>query len=130
MFVVLNIILFVFLIKIDAFQQAWQITNYNNPLIVFAAISFFLLFKNIKLKSKLINTLAKSTLAIYLISSSKLEDFYFNFVANQWNTNGDFAAVVSLIAFVIIFFVIAFLVDPIQRKINQKVINRICAKVS
>ena len=44
---------------------------YDDPLVVLASISYFLMFKNIKLKSKIINFLAKSTNETYLIHMNK-----------------------------------------------------------
>lgn len=51
-------------------NYAWHMTHYNNPLLIIAAISLVLLFKNFQFSSKVINKLALSSIAIYLVQSS------------------------------------------------------------
>ena len=51
-------------------SRAWQITLYNNPLIICSAIGLFLLFKNFDIHSGIINTVAKGAFGIYLFQSS------------------------------------------------------------
>lgn len=53
-------------------RYAWRITYYNNPFIILSSIFLFLIFKDIKLKSRAINSLAKSSFGIYLIQSSPI----------------------------------------------------------
>jgi surface polysaccharide O-acyltransferase-like enzyme len=44
--------------------------NYNSPLVIISAIAFFLFFRNLNIKSKAVNWLASSALAVYLITES------------------------------------------------------------
>lgn len=47
-----------------------RLYDYNSPLIIISAVSFFLFFRNLRIKSKIINWLANSVLAVYLITES------------------------------------------------------------
>jgi FlaA1/EpsC-like NDP-sugar epimerase len=51
-------------------KAAWHMTYYSNPLLIIAAISLVLLFKNFQFSSKFINKVALSSVAIYLVQSS------------------------------------------------------------
>lgn len=44
--------------------------TYSNPVFIFAAISFFLMFLKLRINSRIINKLAVSTFAVYLIHSN------------------------------------------------------------
>lgn len=54
-------------------KMAGYMCGYNNPLIVFAAVSFFLIFEDIRIPEKIgrcVNHIAKSCLAVLLLHSS------------------------------------------------------------
>lgn len=60
---------------------AWRLTWYNNPLLITSSICLFLLFKNINIHNRLINRLALSSFAIYLVQSSRFgEKIYYSFL--------------------------------------------------
>lgn len=52
-------------------DYTWRICYYNNPLVIFNAIMLFYIFLNTNIHSKVINYLASSSLAIYLVQSSQ-----------------------------------------------------------
>lgn len=57
--------------------RSWQMTYYNNPLIVLAAIGLFIFFSKIHINSVTINKLASSAFAIYMVQSSLLCNVYY-----------------------------------------------------
>ncbi|MDE6542907.1 MAG: acyltransferase [Muribaculaceae bacterium] len=54
--------------------RSWQMTGYNNPLIMLAAIGLFMFFSKIRFKSNMINKWASSAFAIYMVQSSLLSN--------------------------------------------------------
>lgn len=60
----------IFFLCINLPKISWQMTFYNNPLIVLSSCGMLLYFKDINFQNKLINHCAKSAFAIYLIQSS------------------------------------------------------------
>ena len=106
-------------------NYAHRMTNYNNPLIITAALSFFLLFLNFNFRSQIINKLSKSTLAIYLISGSFLGPLYYRFVGSQFLANGNVGAVLALLLGLVMFLLIAFAIDPVQRRVNKYLVDKI-----
>lgn len=64
----------------NAWIPKWGYT-YNNPFVIFSAVSFFLLFRTFDIKSTFINQIAKSSLAIYLIHENpNIRGTIYNFV--------------------------------------------------
>lgn len=51
---------------------AWRMTDYSNPLLILSAIGLFSFFLQLKIKSSLINRWSKSSLSIFLFTSSLL----------------------------------------------------------
>ena len=66
-YLLISIICSIFNAVISIFIEAYQAWAYNNPLVVFAAISFFLFFLSFNFSSKFVNCIASSTLGVYLI---------------------------------------------------------------
>ena len=84
---------------------AWKLTFYNNPLVIIGAISFFVLFLNIRIKSKVINYLSASALAIYLIQNTPLvSKWYYQTVADYHMNNESIwlsLGIIAILSFVI-----------------------------
>jgi hypothetical protein len=116
---------------------------YNSPLVIISSIAFFLFFRTLRIRSKLINWLASSALAIYLMhENSVIRDHLYNYISEigKQTTNG-FLLTGYFIILAIEIMVICILIDqirifvmsPIERilwKINiEKYINRIVDKI-
>ena len=106
-------------------NYAYRMTNYNSPFLIAASLSFFLIFLNFNFRSQIVNNLSKSTLSIYLISGSFLGPYYYRFVESQFCMYGNFGAVYSLILGLFFFLIIAFMIDPVQRKVNRVIVDKI-----
>lgn len=120
--------LFYYLFAHRVESWCWRMTFYNNPLVVTAAVALFLCFLNMDIRSTKVNMLAKSTFAIYLISCSLLEKFYYKTVADIYlTTNNNGWVILSILGFVVVFCVVAFLIDPIQRRLNDFVVGKVMA---
>jgi hypothetical protein len=112
--------------RIGKNEYSWRITHYNNPLIMLAAVYAILFFKNIHAQSKFINKIAASALAIYLIQSSPLVEYYlYEFIKNIYcnnlaNLNGGLTILtICFISFAIC--IISILLDQVQRFVNNQV---------
>lgn len=55
------------LLRYATAELAWKAFSYNNPLVMISAISFFFLFKNLKIRWTGITFFSSSVLAVYLI---------------------------------------------------------------
>jgi surface polysaccharide O-acyltransferase-like enzyme len=125
-----------------AYIPAWAYP-YNSPLVIISSIAFFLFFRTLNIKSKLINWLASSALAIYLISENPAIKYHIYTYINETGkqvTNG-FLLIGYLIISAIGIMIICILIDkirilvmnPVERmlgKINiEKYINIIINKL-
>ena len=73
----LNMILACVLYKMGYSDMVWKTTYYSNPLLIFAATSLVLLFRQVSFRSSTINYLASSALGIYLFQNTDLISRYF-----------------------------------------------------
>lgn len=61
-------------------SRSWQMTSYNNPLIIIAAIGLFIFFSKIHIESTIINKCASSVFAMYLVQESALGKIHYKLV--------------------------------------------------
>lgn len=81
----LTTVIMYWLIKRGAFELAWKMTYYNNPLIIISSIGLFYVFSNRTFYSKKLNFIAKSALAVYIVQSSTLiSKIYYTIIAESW----------------------------------------------
>ena len=99
--------------------------NYNNPLVITAAILLFLLFKNINIGSnKIINKLAEASFPAYLIHINLLE-----YCGIKDIVNGNTALLIlHIIGSAIILYVISFVIFIVYDLITKPVFKSISGK--
>jgi hypothetical protein len=88
---------------------AW---TYNNPLLVIAAIAFFLFFVSFDFSSKIINNIARCTLGVYLIHENAYmsQYIYSERIASIYSSN-----IIYFIGSVLFLFSVCSIVDWIIR---------------
>lgn len=103
--------------------------NYNNIFVIISSIAFFLIFKDLKFKSKVINNLAKYTFGVYIIHINNFirviiwkkllhtDEFY----------NSNYFAL-HLIASVVVIYTICIAIDCIRSKIFKLTIDKLAKK--
>ena len=117
-------------------EAAIKMTYYNNPLIIISAIGLFLLFSTIRINSKLINRMALSTFAIYLVQSSLwCWSFFYKEInigysrsvteATGIYTMGGGGLIICALSIAVIMF--SIIIDQIQKPLNNYFIN-ICIR--
>lgn len=111
---------------IPYFVRNTRIIWYNSPIAVLAAIALFITFINIKIgKIKLINNIAQSTFAVYLISDHPVvRNWLYGFL--PINSNIDETAVIP---YVLLFSLVVFIVCIIAEKIRTMFFNRLEEKM-
>jgi hypothetical protein len=101
---------------------------YNSPLIIISAIAFFLFFRTLNFHSKIINWLASSSLAVYLIHDHPtFRDIIYKYINNiekQMDNKFNFVIYLLLVGIVILLFCVLFdklrllITNPIEKLIN------------
>ena len=103
-------------------------TGYNNPLLILNGVIVFLLFKNITLNhNKIINDIASSSFAVYLIHDSNLGHFYLKEIMTYINKIGN---VQYYYIFYIIFagaviYIASYLIDKVLHTIYNPIIIKV-----
>jgi hypothetical protein len=99
--------------------------NYNNPLVIISSISLFIIFKNIKLQSNIINWMAESALAIFLIHVELPYGRFFQYLnrhyGNRWYIGIIYFFMVCFVFIVSIIIdkIRMLITDPIEKKLNE-----------
>lgn len=94
----------------------------NSILILLWSLSLFLLFMGIRIQSRIINTLASTTLGIYLLHDGKIQHVLWNNIfKNSTHTYSRFLIIHILIAVSIIFIVGCF-IDLIRQYLANKIV--------
>lgn len=105
---------------------AWHTMHYNSPLIILASISLLLLFKNVKLKSRFINNIAKSSFSIYLIQNSAVvSTLYYGIIKKiiSIGYNDIILIVVTLAVLSIIIIMISIILDQLRLRVYNVLNN-------
>ncbi len=100
---------------------AWYINSYNSPLTVIAAVCLFNGFRSMSMQqNRVINWLASSSLAIYLVHDcAYFRDIVYGSIAQIYDTN------IAIVAYVILFAIAAGMVlfIPCIDKIRMLITN-------
>ena len=92
-----------------------KIFDYNNPLVLIAAISFFFLFKGIQIRSDIINSVSPYVLGVYLFHDHPLTREHL--VENLFNLSQNSSAYFNffnLLFVTLLIFTAGFVVDKIR----------------
>lgn len=65
-FTILSVVVAYEIINRDHYNYLFLVYLYNNPINILSSISFFMIFLSFTMKSKIVDNIAKSTLAIYI----------------------------------------------------------------
>ena len=111
-------------------QLFTRLYDYNNPIVVFSAICFFLTFEKLKIgNKKWINHIAKSTLAVLLIHGSAAINppmkKYFNDILSDYS---DVALIGMWALGILVIFVLSVVIDQFRllsyRLVGAKIENK------
>ena len=110
----LTLISYLFVFK--GYCKAWRLYQYSNPLVILAAVYFFLYFTKITFKSKIINWIAVSSFAAYLVHCDIhfFSPYYLNIISQWFQIQGTISFFCHTTAFIIALFFISILLDKIR----------------
>lgn len=104
---------------------------YNSPAVLIMSVSFFYCFLRIRLKSSLVNYLAKSAFAVYLVHKAPViwGDFLKPFLIKEWQDLSltEYSALVLVGAIAI--YLIVIVPDIIRRKLSDALLLLLANKI-
>lgn len=99
--------------------------EYNNPLVIAAAISLFCFISSYNFKSKTVNFIASCTLPIYLLQDGILGKTIYKFQYLFYQMHSDY--LLLLIGFMLLcticFFIISIIIEPLRKKFMNPLID-------
>lgn len=111
----------------DSSSVWFSIVQYNHPFLIVSSIAFFLFFTTLHFSSKIINFIAPSSLAVYILHDnkyfnsqlySKIGDCYF--AANDWG-----GGALLLFAIILAIWSMGYMIDIIRRGLTYP-IEKVC----
>ena len=110
------------------YKTLWQLYHYDNPLVVLSAIFLFLTFRGIRIRSRIINWISSSILAVYLIHESPfISEKLYSYIYKTIRAHGHFS-METIYVFLWLFLAImsgAILIDKIRMLITHPVLNKL-----
>lgn len=112
-----------------AIEGWWKPICYNNPIVILAAVAFFLFFQTFSFESKLINWLAPGTLAAYLIQ----DQYYFGHALYEQTQEitvslSPYAEYALAVIISIGFLLLAMLIDKGRARLTKPLVD-LAAKI-
>lgn len=105
---------------------------YNSPFVILASVSFFKLFLTFRFQSRAVNYMARSAFAVYLIH--KAPELWGNLmrpqVYNLWRGLSLYMFSLTAIALTFTIYIIAMIIDPFRRFLQNKIIKAGCSIAS
>ena len=98
-------------------------TRFNNIIVLISSLNLFMLFININIQSKVINTIAKTTFGVYLIHSNYfMHRFIWGkvFKNDQYYINNDYKILIHVAISVILTYTICVAIDLFRIYIIEK----------
>jgi|GEM_PF-129239 Uncharacterized protein conserved in bacteria len=108
------------------FNDLWMQFNYNNPLVVLSSVFLFWTFRNLQIRSKIINWCSSSVLAVYLIHESPfVGGVLYPFIIKTHKKYGFFSFEDTAILFVLFVTIMlgSILVDKIRVIITNPMVS-------
>lgn len=120
-----SIICLVFVLK-PGVEVYWAVNSYVSPFIVGGALFLFLAFSKLNLQyKKFVNTLAKSSFAVYLFHSEVHVRFFFN-MGMTWLFDfapNSLAKFLSIIVYSLAVYLVVVIIDQIRIYSYNRIIN-------
>lgn len=95
--------------------EGYRFYSYASPLIILSAISFFLFFAKLSFSSKIVNWIAISSFAAYVLHSEPHAfNLYISMIVSWWQTNPPHVFYSKALLLVCGIFIISILVDKVR----------------
>lgn len=100
--------------------------GYNNPLVILSSISLFIPFSVMKIKSKIINRLAKGVFGVFLLHTTTTFIYYrINIIGSLYKQHGYMAVFLSAI----VLFMACSFISLVVERIKAPIFNQIRTKI-
>lgn len=96
--------------------------GYNNPIIIIESIAFFLMFRNLKLKNKVINYISVSSLSVYLLHENiYVSDYVYSTLSSALYSVALLDKFILLLLFSFVFFAFSVFFDKLRISFQKRI---------
>lgn len=97
---------------------------YNNPMVIFSSYCFFMTFERMKIKNKIINFIASSSFAVFLLHTNPFvcKQYFVPFIQRLYSCYSGMECIGYIFVFIIAIFVFAVFIDQFRKFSFNKVI--------
>ena len=132
-FLVYSFIVIVLILTLIAFSVTYiglpvegRLFTYTNPLVILESVVLILIFRRISLKSSIINWIASSCLAIYLLHGNELilRPYYGRWIAQWYHNNSTIGFLLNTSLFLVLVSIVAILLDQVRLALSRMIFSR------
>lgn len=97
---------------------------YNNPLVIFSSYCFFMTFERMKIKNKIVNLIASSSFAVFLLHTNPFvcKQYFVPFIQRLYSDYSGIECLGYIFIFLIVVFVFSVFIDQFRKFSFNKVI--------
>ncbi len=94
-----------------------MVFRYDQPIVIAASLSILLFFNKMNFKNKIINYVASSSFAVYIIhvNPNIFESYFVNQIKKLFETYNDVYCLITIFSFLVAIFFISVLLDQIRK---------------
>lgn len=124
MFICTSVLLFILSILFLYLEigSNWIIYYYNNPIVVFASVTIFLVFSKIQIQSRAINKFASTVVAALFIQDMVAPELIYTSVNKAYNSD-ILSTIIYCIGWFLAIFLFAFIIESIRKRTLQPLID-------
>lgn len=98
--------------------------DYNSPIVIVQSVAFLLIFSKIEFKSKIINWVASSCFAVYLLHSSFMGKIIYDIpLKSFYDSHKGFIIIFFFALYICIMFLISILLDKVRFYLWRRIIK-------
>ena len=103
---------------------------YNNPMVIFSSYCFFMTFERMKIRNKMVNLIASSSFAVFLLHTNPFicKRYFVPFIQRLYSDYSSFDCICNILIFLIAVFVFSLLIDQFRKYSFNKFILPILSK--
>ncbi|MBR6715050.1 MAG: acyltransferase [Prevotella sp.] len=126
-FTITMLLTFLTLLHITRTGRGWAYYAYSSPLVILSSIYFFLFFTKFSFKNKIINWIAVSSFAVYIVhcSFNFFSTFFSNYIKEWFDTRSSIVFMIYTTGWLLLVFLSSVLLDKFRIYVWNMILNKL-----
>ena len=122
--IILSLTFMAYIVTILDIPVAGRLFTYTQPFVIIASVCLFICFSKLTLKNKIINNVAISCFAVYLLHGHELilRPIFGKIIRDNFNTYNTLEFSIFIISYLVFWFIFAIILDKLRLFIWNKIV--------